>query len=91
MERIEAAIESFPGLFDELAEVKRVKARIDAAEAANLSAALAGADTTETQAELDAALDEAFANEDGFWLIALLHLTSNVAIPGGPIHGDIVH
>lgn len=77
--RLDRAIETFKGLYEEIPMVKRQLARVDAAADANLACAMAGLDTTETQAELDQALNEVLEFEDGFWVAAVRHLNADTS------------
>jgi hypothetical protein len=68
LEQAKALIATHDGIRRELAEALRLKAAADMATDANWSAAVAGEDTTETQAALEASVQALSQFHGGRWL-----------------------
>ena len=71
-------IATHDGIRLELATALFLKAEADRAAHANLAAVLAGADTTQTQAELDAAVQAISEYQGGRWLALFWFLASPI-------------
>jgi len=71
-------VASHDGIRPELVEALRLKAEADRAADANLAAVLAGEDTAQTQAELDAAVQAISEYQGGRWLALFWFLSSPI-------------